>query len=164
LEFTPVKTITKHIPYIIKVSNLVESFSVKNIKVAKTSKDKAVYKEFEKDDMISTCYFIGGYQVNVVPEDCIFLSGDKFWRSSGKNVIKAFRAYFSLVDENEDPIVIDESSGARISMSIVEDATKIKDIDSTDDDGRIFNLSGQQVNNPAKKGLYITKGKKVVIK
>jgi hypothetical protein len=30
--------------------------------------------------------------------------------------------------------------------------------------GELYNLSGQKVENTAKKGLYITKGKKVVIK
>jgi len=62
-------------------------------------------------------------------------------------------------------ITIDSSdASARISFTITDDATKIANVNANDEDGRFYNLSGQKVENPVKKGLYITKGKKVVIK
>ena len=45
-----------------------------------------------------------------------------------------------------------------------DDLTKIIDVRETEDDGSIYNLSGQKVERPNKKGLYIRGGKKVVIK
>jgi hypothetical protein len=103
---------------------------------------------------------MGTYVATVTEEDDIFLADNKFWLSEGNNGLKAFRAKFSFT------IALDlsEDAGSRISMSIVDDATKIKDVSASEDDGSIYNLSGLKVERLNKKGLYIKGGKKVVIK
>lgn len=53
-------------------------------------------------------YFIGTYTANTeVPADNLFLSGNKFWYSSGLTQMKGFRGYFELAD------VVDRGRGIR---------------------------------------------------
>ena len=60
----------------------------------------------------------------------------------------------------------DVSTGAGEFISFGEDITKIETTlqDGSTQKSSYFNLSGQRVNHPTKKGIYITDGKKVIIK
>ena len=105
--------------------------------------------------------FTGVYQAStVVPENCLFISGNKFWYSTGNTKMKAFRGYFWLQD-----VLLDvEQAGARISFNFNE-ATGIRDNNrDTITSGRYYDLQGRSVQTPARKGLYINNGKKVVVK
>ncbi len=57
-------------------------------------------------------------------------------------------------------------AGARISMSLVDDATGIDSIETIDEDGtrRYYDLNGHELQGKPVKGVYIYKGKKRVIK
>lgn len=159
MEFKEVKSTSMHIPYLIKVSKAFTSFQVKNVRIYKKSSNIKKEVELRGQEDIFTATIIGMYKKGTVPDDDIFISDDKFWKSTG-NTIKAFRAYF-----NFEEIVINDESLSRISMSFTDDdLTKIIDVRETEDDGSIYNLSGQKVERPNKKGLYIRGGKKVVIK
>jgi hypothetical protein len=68
--------------------------------------------------------------------------------------MKGFRAYFDL------------PAGATARLAIYDDATgitSILDAKELNNDGNVYNLNGQRVEN-AHKGLYIVNGKKVVVK
>lgn len=164
-EFVSVSSIKKNHPYLIYVTKpITDYFEVKNVVIDPCDPD-------DDDDMPENfvpstvsnknfCSFMGTYVATETEEDDIFLADNKFWLSEGNNGLKAFRAKFSFT------IVLDlsEDAGSRISMSIVDDATKIKDVRASEDDGSIYNLSGLKVERLNKKGLYIKGGKKVVIK
>lgn len=98
----------------------------------------------------------------VIPADNLFLSENKFYYSDGTNTIKGFRGYFWLKD-------FSSASASRLLLSIDGETTGIYNISSdtgafTIEDGRIYNLNGMELNSPAKKGIYIQNGKKIVVK
>ena len=165
LLFSSVNSIQKLHPYFIKISTEkgnISSFIVQNVDIKAS---EAAVPNNVSDAQDCVCSVKGVFTAgSKVPDGCLFLSGNKFWSSTGNTNIKGFRAYLQFSDDWDDPLVISDSNASRITMSFVDDATKIKDVSASEDDGSIYNLSGQQVENPAKKGLYITKGKKVVIK
>ena len=104
--------------------------------------------------------FIGTYQAGtVVPENSLFLSGNKFWYSAGKTKMKAFRAYFTL----DDVLAEATQASARIMLNIDGETTGMHAVQDGEDDGSVYDLLGRRVENPAKNGIYIRKGKKEVV-
>lgn len=103
------------------------------------------------------CAFIGILMSGVVPTNNLFISNNKFYYSStGATPIKGFRGYFYL--QQFTP------SSSAPEFVVDGETTRIDEINIVDGDGRIYNLNGQHVENPTKKGVYIQNGKKVVIK
>ena len=95
----------------------------------------------------------------VVPENCLFLNGNKFWYSKGLTKMKAFRAYFEFVDV----LASVEGDDSRISMAFGH-STGISDINrETINNNRYYDLQGRRVANPG-KGVFVKDGKKVIIK
>ena len=88
----------------------------------------------------------------------LFISGGKFYFSSGTTPIKGFRGYFWL--EKFDGA----SAAPEINFEVGGETTKIDGLNVIFDDGQYYNLKGQKVDNPTEKGVYIKNGKKVVIK
>ena len=147
VDFEAATAIAKNHPYIIKVTNTVLSFTADGVAV-----EVGTPTNSPKDGKS----FIGTYVAETtVPNNSLFLSGNKFWYSAGATKMKAFRAYFTFAD------VLAEVSPSRIMMSFNE-TTGIQDVKSVSND-KVYNLSGQQVKNPA-KGIYVKDGKKVIIK
>lgn len=70
--------------------------------------------------------------------------------------IPPFRAY----------IVPTAATGRSVLVGSFGDATGITTLQLTDRDGttRYFDLNGRRISNPAAKGVYVTNGKKVIIK
>ena len=103
---------------------------------------------------------IGTYHAgDAIPADGLFLSGNKFWYSTGATIIKAFRAYFML---NE---VLSRVAEAKVRFIVGEDATAIEGITPYMEDGVWYTLDGRQLNGkPTEKGVYIVSNKKVIIK
>ena len=71
-------------------------------------------------------------------------------------MIKAFRGYFYFKDF--------DSSAAAPEFVVNGNPTKIEGIQIITDDGQLYNLKGQKIDNPTQKGVYIQNGKKVVVK
>ena len=108
--------------------------------------------------------FYGTYHAQTtVPANCLFLSDNKFWYSTGATKMKAFRAYFELED------VLADASSANISF-IFDGTTGIRDINREQmADGAVYTIQGQLVGKDIEmkrlpSGIYIINGKKVVIK
>lgn len=104
---------------------------------------------------------VGTYHAgDAVPADGLFLSGNKFWYSTGATRIKAFRAYFML---NE--VLSSVEAEAKVRFMVDEDAAAIEGITPDMEDGVWYTLDGRQLNGkPTEKGVYIVDGKKVLIK
>ena len=104
-------------------------------------------------------YFYGTYAMTTVPEENLFLSGNKFWYSTGATSIKGYRGYFELRD------VLDayyDASEVKVNVIIDDEITGIRTIDhSSLTIDHYYNLAGQRVGRNY-KGVVVTKGKKFV--
>lgn len=103
---------------------------------------------------------IGTYHAgDAIPNNGLFLSGNKFWYSAGATKIKAFRAYFML---NE---VLSGVAEAKVRFMVDEDAAAIEGVTPDMEDGVWYTLDGRTLNGkPTERGVYIVDGKKVLIK
>ena len=104
-------------------------------------------------------YFYGTYTMTTVPEENLFLSGNKFWYSTGATSIKGYRGYFELRD------VLDayyDGSEVKVNVFIDDEATGIRTLsDSPLKSEDTYNLAGQRVGRNY-KGVVVTKGKKIL--
>jgi hypothetical protein len=81
-------------------------------------------------------------------------SAGKIQKAGASATMKGLRAYFDL------------PAGATARLAIYDEATGITtilDAKELNNDGKVYNLNGQRVEN-AHKGLYIVNGKKVIVK
>ena len=141
-------------PFFIKTSKSIESFTADDVTLFAAVDDVEKTDEFETPGK-----FTGTLVKSIVPNDGLFINGEKFWYSTGKTNVKAFRCWFEL------GAVLDKETdfSSRIFMNFVDgESTGIRNIKSSED-GKYFDLLGRGVK-PTKKGLYIKDGKKVVIK
>lgn len=148
-------------PYIIKTPNEISDFVVDGVSID-PDEENAVAEYAEGRGARRHVYgtFIGTYHPQtVVPANCLFLSGNEFWYSTGQTKMKGFRAYFNF----EDVLAGVGGANARVKMNFNE-ATGINTIDhSTLTIDHYYDLQGRSVENPA-KGIYLKNGKKVVVK
>ena len=154
VNFANATSITKNHPYLIKVSSTVTSFVADGVAVVvgTPTYTPATGKSF-----------VGTYVAETtIPNDGLFLYNNKFWYSTGKTRMKAFRAYFNFAD-----VLTDKGAAtAPISMSFDgEGTTRIDVVRDLTGDGEtaFYDLNGRRVETPS-KGIYILNGKKVVIK
>ena len=120
--------------------------------------------------------FTGSYVPITIDEECLFLSDNRFWYSTGKTKMKAYRAYFYFQD-----VLVSYSSGssAKIGYTINDDVDNISLTPgpSPKGEGSIYDLQGRKMSlttDPSlkgegskrylPKGIYIHNGRKVVIK
>lgn len=157
IKFVNVTAIEANHPYIIKVSKPVTSFEAEGVDVAPAARERNRRKALG-----SGSYFVGNYvSQTVVPEFCLFLSGNQFWYSVGETEMKGFRGYFNLRDVLTD---VEDSYSSRISFSFENGTTGVSEIvNSTSSNSKWFDLQGRRVSNPG-KGLFMKDGRKVIIK
>ena len=106
-------------------------------------------------------WFYGTYIKTTVPEENLFITGNKFYYSRGKTIIKAFRGYFEFKD------VLDSYYGdneVKVNCVINGVATNINDVTSHEDGTYIYDLGGRRIEKPVKNGVYVVKGRKAAIK
>lgn len=92
-----------------------------------------------------------------------FISGGKFYRSVGKSKIKGYRAYFRPVDTaTEAKASVMYVDGEATSITYVGADTQGMDSDT------LYNINGQKVGKANQqnlpKGVYVTKGKKYIVR
>lgn len=163
------KILMPNIPYLLKIdTDNITEFSVTGAYISPN--EGGAKKNYEETDpqtfqQVLVGSFIGTLKAGtIIPADNLFISDNQFWYSDGTNTIKGFRGYFWLRDFKSS------STGAsRLILSVDGEPTGIYDISSetgafTIEDGRIYNLNGMELNSPAKKGIYIQNGKKIVVK
>ena len=156
VNFEGKEEIVANYPYIIKVSSPVTSFNVDDVTIHETT-DLTV-----KKNQSGRFYnkFIGTHAAMTVPEDCLFLNGNKFWYSTGKTNMKAFRAYFDFYE-------IVDNANTNISFGF-DEADGINNVTVGQPAEGIYDIQGRKVHTDEnkwdnlKKGVYIINGKKVV--
>lgn len=165
VNFNDASAIEANHPYIIKVSEPVEEFTIDGVDIM-ADEDEA-YIEFDngKSGSRRVVYsgFYGTYHAGtVLDEFTLFLSSNKFYYSDGSIKMKGYRAYFEFLD------VLTEIEGGphvKIFFGGDDDETGIDRVITgrrTEDD--VYDLSGRKVGRQPQRGIYIVNGKKVVIK
>ena len=167
VKFNTATAIEANHPYVIKVSSDKSEFTVEDVNISpedELSVDKDEWRSGSgtKKDPYVYHYnsFVGTYVAETaVSNDCLFLSGNKFWYSNGSTKMKGFRAYFDFYDVLSEV----ENASARIDFNF-DDTTGIKEIHGANGNAEgTYDLQGRKVEEPV-KGLYIVNGKKVVKK
>ena len=88
-------------------------------------------------------------------EKSYYIAQDQFWLSEGGLEIQPFRVYYSV-----------DGTDAPTKMNIVDsEPTGINTVSNKElkQDGIYYNLAGQRVSKPT-HGIYITNGKKILVK
>jgi len=160
VDFSDVDAIEANHPYLIKVSAAVSEFTVDGVDVDPEEEPTvATVKRTRKQ----WSEFIGTYAANTaVPEKTLFLSGNKFYYSTGATKMKAFRGYFDFYDVLTE---VDESY-AKVRFFIDDTAAEIEGIGGVMQTGAVYSVSGVRMGTADRlktlpKGLYIVNGKKV---
>ena len=154
-------------PYVIKTSKDISEFSV--TATINPDEENAV-AEYDNGLTGKRRYvygtFYGTYHAQTeVPANCLFISGGKFWYSTGLTKMKAFRAYFEL----DDVLASLDGAGANVSMNF-DTPTGISEIkEKSLNDGAVYTISGQLLGKDIDlktlpRGIYIVNGKKQVVK
>ena len=140
----------------------IQSFTADDVTLTKTVNEVETY-----DQWGTYGKFTGTFVKTKVPADGLFLSGNKFWYSTGKTNIKAFRGWFEL------GAVLNEETdfGANLNFVIDGDPTSINGISGNlmKRKGDVYTIQGQYVGHNVDmkrlpSGIYIIDGKKMVIK
>ena len=165
VNFNDASAIEANHPYIIKVSQPVEEFTIDGVDIV-ADEDEA-YIEFDNgrtgSRRVVYSGFYGTYHAGtVLDEFTLFLNSNKFYYSDGTVKMKGYRAYFEFLDVLTE---IEEGSGVKIFFGTDEDETGISRINN---DSRTmdetYDLSGRRIARQPQRGIYIVNGKKVVIK
>ena len=162
VSFDEASAIEANHPYVIKVSQPVEEFTVDGVNI-NADEDEA-YFEFDNGKTgsrrIVYSGFYGTYHAGtVLDEFTLFLNDNKFWYSTGQTKMKAFRAYFAFLDVLTD---VENAAGVIEFKMNLDDATGLRTIDhSSLTNDHYYNLAGQRVGRNY-KGVVVTKGKKFV--
>lgn len=150
-------------PYLIKVSKDITEFET-NAQIYVD--EDYLTQEYSTNTRPKKTYgFYGKLQAGtVIPENGLFLSGNEFWYSTGKTVMKGFRGYFQFTD------VVPRSSSAKVTFNVDGEATSIDGMNIKYAVEGVYDLSGRKIQlengdlNKLQKGVYIIDGKKVTIK
>jgi hypothetical protein len=146
-------------PYVIKVKADVTSFTVEGVDIdPEDDPTVAAIKRTKKQ----WSELVGTYVANTTLEATnIFLSENKFWYSTGKTKMKAFRAYFDFYDVITE--IEDEYGAIKVRLDFDGDATAIDTIAAGKSavEGT-FDMSGRKIEN-VQRGLNIVDGKKVYV-
>ena len=160
LTFAETTAIEAGTPYLIKPAKAAEKYIFNNVDVTTTKPAKVgegdikfcgVYNQTNVDDLAETGSHVSGIVDNMVK------------RAKSGTSIKGFRAYFSV--PNSTP----ESTEAALRVAIDGETTGIDAIEGieTNTPTRVYNLSGQYVGTSTanlKPGVYVSGGKKVIVK
>jgi hypothetical protein len=169
VKFEDATAIEANHPYIIKVENDVTEINVDGVNIVALDEDEvaSVDQDEQKVRVGSKWYyfynsFIGNYENGfLVPEQKLFLSDGKFWYSTGKTPMKAFRGYFDFYDVL--PVV--DSSEARISLSFDGNETAVESVAMpSQQTEQVYDLQGRRVSGQLKRGIYIKNNKKVFVR
>lgn len=160
LTFAKATDIEAGTPYLIKPTKAAEKYIFKGVNITTTEPAKVgegdikfcgVYNQTNVDDLAETGSHVSGIVDNMVK------------RAKTGTSIKGFRAYFSV------PNNISESTEAALRVAIDGETTGIDAIEGieTNTPTRVYNLSGQYVGTSTanlKPGVYVSGGKKVIVK
>lgn len=119
VSFNDVTAIEANTPYIIKVSSPVSEFTVDGVDIDPDAEPAVTVGRINRGTFGS---FTGSYVPILIDEECLFLSENKFWYSTGATRMKGYRAYFYFQDVLAD---YDGATSARVLLSFEEESTGI---------------------------------------
>ncbi len=169
VKFDAATEIEANHPYIIKTTKPVSEFIVENVNIAPESEPSVdcdeVGVKVGKIMVYSYNSFKGTYVANTeVPNLCLFLNNNKFWYSTGKTKMQAYRGYFDFYDiitEAEDTY-----SEAKVYINFGGETTYINTLPfKNNGNANIFSIDGKKMGNDMNKlnrGIYIQNSRKVV--
>ena len=160
LAFAEATAIEAGTPYLIKPATTANKYIFKGVNLTTTEAAKVgegdikfcgVYNQTNVDNLATANSHVSGIVDNMVK------------RATKGTSIKGFRAYFSV------PNSTSESAEAALRIAIDGKTTGIEAIDGfeTKPPTRVYNLSGQYVGTSTtnlKPGIYVSGGKKVIVK
>ena len=165
VKFQDVTAIEANHPYIIKVASDLSELSIDGVDIMALeapSVDCDRIGKGTKKDPYRWNQFVGNYVDDfTVPEQCLFLSGGKFYYSVGLTKMMAYRAYFDFYDVLSSL----EEAGARITVKVGdEEITAVPAVKEAA--GRIqpagqYDLLGRRVQQPV-RGIVIEQGRKTI--
>lgn len=161
IKFVDAESIEANHPYLIWTSTGITEFTVNNVDI-EVEENPSVDKDGVKVKKVWIYNsFVGNYSGNAtVPENCLFVNGDKLYYSKGGSRLRGYRGYFDFYDVLKDL----ESANTRVTFSFGDIPTGVdvpKMVLKSDD--RVYDLNGRQVSK-AGKGVFITNSKKLLIK
>lgn len=168
VKFATATTFEANHPYIVKVGADVSEFKLDGVNLEPSEEDALVEYDNGKTGKQRVVWgtFQGNYTAEtLVPENNLFISGNKFYYSTGATKMKAFRGYFWFTDE-----LAVKALGAKINISVDGEATSIDGMNFQHIVEGVYDLSGRKIQlengdlNKLQKGVYIIDGKKVTIK
>ena len=141
-------SVTANKPVLIKATKASKTQVFKGVKVEYSSDVKAAGKNFD---------FVGSYRMGWIDEGNYFVGKGALYKSEGNTFMNSFRAYIKP-----------KTAGARVESFEIEgegEATGIETIEkpSRINDGKIYNLNGQEVKK-GQKGVFIQNGKKFILR
>ena len=165
LTFADATSIVAGKPYLIKVPAQVQNPTFEGITIVKGSMPKVTgYVDFVPTMGKTLVVGTSGNENN--PQSVLFLAGGNQFKhptvvnqpDNEDSYQKGFRAYFRLHE--------DAMSAIEFTSNLDENLTGILDVRSQMEDGRsdIFDMQGRKVQSPAKKGIYIMNGRKIVVR
>ena len=161
IKFVDAESIEANHPYLIWTSTGITEFTVNNVDI-EVEENPSVDKDGVKVKKVWIYNsFVGNYSGNAtVPENCLFVNGDKLYYSKGGSRLRGYRGYFDFYDVLKDL----ESANTRVTFSFGDIPTGVdvpKMVLKSDD--RVYDLNGRQVSK-AGNGVFITNSKKLLIK
>lgn len=142
-------------PYLIKTTRDITSFNVDGVTISAAADDMSG----KETNYGLAGKFKGVLAKTKVPDKGLFISGNKFYYSTGNTNIMAFRGWFELA-----AILNEEVATSRICFNF-DEATGIQKVNGNSVNMEdTYDLQGRRVTKALKKGLYIKNGKKTVIK
>ncbi len=150
-------------PILVKTTkSITKPFQVDQVTLTDDIKDETKY-----DENGTMGKFTASLVKTVVPADGLFITGNKFYYSTGKTSLKGFRGWFEL-----DAVLGKATDfGAKIGFFIDGEATSIDGISvrAPMQKGAVYTVGGQYVGKDVDerqlpKGVYICDGKKFVVK
>ena len=121
----------------------------------------SVYTKFE---------ITGTYQ-EMTSEDLngsLVISTDGSWKKlSSTSTLKPFRFYLTISSREGSPVEISEEAMSSVRISVRGEFGNATGVDEVNGENgkqksEIYDLSGRRVNAPAKGGVYIINGKKMI--
>lgn len=157
-------------PYFIKSSQDISEIASPEKCIVENKEIKSTINYFDEEtEETQKIEFVGVLNKQIIPKRGIFLSGNKFYYSTGDSEIKGFRGYFMLDDYMQN-IIWESGSGLNIGIVIDGELTAIEGISTNyrnNDD--VYSVSGVYMGKASdikklSRGIYIVNGKKVIVK
>lgn len=150
-------------PYLVKTTqDITTSFDLNSKKLTQTIAEVTQTPTMGGESLDGfTGKFTGSFVKTVIPEDGLFVSGNKFYYSKGATNVKGFRAWLELDGVIGKPMV------EEIKMQVDGIVTNINDLNIVKSVEGVFTMDGKKMSNDVTrlpKGVYLINGKKVSVK